>query len=81
MKRASKQSAVLLIHCGSGKTGNRFYKSKYSQWHGLHVHRAIYGPDMAKHTRGACVRVKTRYFEKMKINISTLSRIQTKLST
>jgi hypothetical protein len=36
---------------------------------------------MAKHTPGACVRVKTRYFEKFKINISTLCRIQTKLST
>jgi hypothetical protein len=44
------------------------------------VHRAIYC-DMAKHTPGACVRVKTRYFEKFKINISTLCRIQTKLST
>jgi hypothetical protein len=29
--------------------------------------------------RGACVRVKTRYPEKFKINISTLCRIQTKL--
>jgi hypothetical protein len=36
---------------------------------------------MAKHTRGASVRVKTRYFEKFKINIFTLCRIQTKLST
>jgi hypothetical protein len=35
---------------------------------------------MAKHTRGVRVRVKTRYFEKFKINIST-RRIQTKLPT
>jgi hypothetical protein len=33
---------------------------------------------MAKHTRRVCMQVKTRYFEKFKINISTC-RIQTKL--
>jgi hypothetical protein len=33
------------------------------------------------HVARACMRVKTRYFEKFKINISTLCRIQTKLST
>ena len=31
--------------------------------------------DMAKYTRGACVRVKTRYFEKFKINISILCAV------
>jgi hypothetical protein len=39
-------------------------------------HRAIW----PRIQRRAHVRVKTRYFEKFKINISTL-RIQTKLST
>jgi hypothetical protein len=38
------------------------------------------GKKMTKHTRAERVRVKTRYFEKFKINIST-RRIQTKLPT
>jgi hypothetical protein len=39
VKRTSKH---LFTSWRSGKTGNRFCRSKYSQWHGLHVHRAIW---------------------------------------
>jgi hypothetical protein len=44
----------------------------------LHVHRAAGAPYWPILACGTRVRVKTRYFEKLKINIST-RRIQTKL--
>jgi hypothetical protein len=65
------------------KRPNRFCRSKYSQWQAsgmvcMCIDRAI------KHGQAYTWRVrasKTRYFEKFKINISTLCRFQTKLCT
>jgi hypothetical protein len=48
-----------------------------TQWHGLHVHRAIYGQAYTWRARAS---KKPRYFEKFKIDIS-IRRIQTKLPT
>jgi hypothetical protein len=69
VKRTSKQSAVYIP--GVWKTGNRFYRSKY----------CTRSSGMLLYTwRGRVGKLKPRYFEKFKINIST-RRIQTNLST
>ena len=76
MKRTSKQSAVYIVWVWKKRKSILQIKVLPVAWFA----RAS-GYILAKYTRGACVRVKTRYFEKFKINISTLCRIQTKLST
>jgi hypothetical protein len=74
----SKQCDVCILWLGKGRKSN--LKVKLPLQRDLHVHGATeapYWPILACDTR---VRVKTRYFEKLKINISTC-RIQTKFST
>jgi hypothetical protein len=76
--KMSKQCDVCILWLGKGRKSN--LKVKLPLQRDLHVHGATeapYWPILAWDTR---VRVKTQYFEKFKINIST-GRIQTKFST
>ena len=64
----------------SGKRYKSILNVKVPMWRDFHVHGVTGAPYWPILACGRRVQVKTRYFEKFEINISTC-RIQTKLST